>query len=114
MTIDERRPESANRALMLDVSCDTTSATVRAAGEIDLASVDQLSAAISRLSSNGHRNVVLDLTRVGFCDASGLRALLMANQRLRNAGGHLAVTGASPLLRHIITITQLTDVLDVR
>lgn len=114
MTIDERRPESATGALVLDVSCDMAVATVRAAGDIDLGSADQLSVVITRLSSNGHRNVVLDLARVGFCDASGLRALLMANERLRSAGGHLTVIGASPLLHHIMTITQLTDVLDVR
>jgi anti-sigma B factor antagonist len=100
--------------LMLQIEPDTTAATVHAAGEIDLSCAEELRAAVARLCADGHRDVVLDLTDLCFCDVSGLRAFLSANELLRAAGGHLCVTGASPLLRRVMAITRLTEILDVR
>jgi anti-anti-sigma factor len=46
-------------------------------------------------------------------DSSGLRALVMADQRARDAGRRLAIVPGAPAIRRVFEITQLHDRLDL-
>ena len=69
---------------------DVNDALVRLAvqGEIDLATVGQLGDAIARTVAGGCAEVIVDLADVGFCDSTGIRAIVQA----RNAA---ALEGAT-------------------
>lgn len=86
------------------------SATVRLAGDIDFISVETARGAVAELEGSTRR-IVLDLSRVTFCDAAGARFLLTARSRAGEAGADLvvryprrpvsrvlALTGALPLV----------------
>ena len=77
-------------------------------GELDLASVAELRAA---LGTAGERSpsVVIDVSGVSFIDSTALAALLRANDELSSNGVHLVVACPhGPVLR-LLTMTSLDD-----
>jgi anti-anti-sigma factor len=62
-----------------------------AAGELDLAAAGAFCVRVDAARGAGHRRLVLDLTRLEFCDSSGLRALLGAAEEVVASAGRIAV-----------------------
>lgn len=61
-------------------------------GEIDLATVDELEAAIDQVFANpGDHHLVVDLTDSSFMDSTGLKALVMANRKFDESGRSFAI-----------------------
>lgn len=58
-------------------------------GELDIASAPSLERSIETLASEGAERVVIDLSGVTFMDSTGLRALLLAQQRTSGNGHEL-------------------------
>ena len=64
---------------------------VRAAGEIDLATVADLDSALTQVQGDGHTHVLLDLWDVTFIDSVGIGVLLSAKRRAEKGIGGFAV-----------------------
>jgi anti-sigma B factor antagonist len=79
------------------------------AGELDLFSAPRLREAIARAD----RDVVLDLTQVGFVDSSGLAAILGAARRLATAGRRLSLVAGAGYVRALLERTGLIGPLEV-
>jgi anti-anti-sigma factor len=80
-------------------------------GDLDLQTAPDLCA---RLTRHRGRKVVLDASRLHFCDSCGLRAIMCEARENAIIGGHLVIvapTGGSA--RRIFELTGLADVLDV-
>jgi anti-sigma B factor antagonist len=65
------------------------------------------------VSGNGEKNIILDLSRVRYCDSSGLSAILVANRLCKNANGTFVLTGLNEAVERLITISQLDTVLNI-
>lgn len=89
----------------------SSTATVHCSGELDLATAPMLTACVQRQCAAGRRTVRLDLTKLRFCDARGLAALLQARQCMDDVGGQLVLVNAQPTLRRTLTLTGLDEVL---
>lgn len=91
--------------LRLTVWNQGRSVVVSVAGDVDIATTAQLSETLRAVLRRGVRRLVCDLTEVGFLDASGLRALLIARGRAIacDAWLDLACTQSQP--RKIIQLT---------
>ena len=77
-------------------------------GELDLVSSPRLGHAIDDLVGAGPvDDVVLDLAGVTFCDVRGLTSVLGAHHAVVQAGGRLAVAGASKMMVRLLTLTGL-------
>jgi anti-anti-sigma factor len=61
-------------------------------GELDLDSAPELAARIDAARAATARRVLVDLSDLGFCDSTGLRALMGAANEIRIAGGRLALS----------------------
>ncbi|HEY7259980.1 MAG TPA: anti-sigma factor antagonist [Trebonia sp.] len=83
---------------------DTAGATVQLAGEIDTTSVDAVRRAVADLVA-GARRIVLDLSRVTFCDAAGARFLVEARRRAGEAGTDLIVRNSQPSVIRVLELT---------
>ncbi len=70
-----------------------------------------LNGTIHELVEKGRTQVVLDLREVQFMNSSGLGILIGGASTLKNAGGGLAIAGASEKILALITITRLGKVL---
>jgi anti-sigma B factor antagonist len=85
------------------------------AGEIDLASIDALEAAIGAIEQEAAEgdDVVLDMSGVTFLDSSGLRVLVTANDRLDTAGNRLVIRRPSVSVVRVLEITGLLSTIIV-
>jgi len=65
----------------LEVDCipDGCCVTVRLAGEVDIASVDQVRAATREARDRGAVHLIIDCQQLDFLDSSGVKALLEAH-----------------------------------
>ncbi len=85
------------------------------AGDLDVASRDDLATALARLfECRWPQAVTLDLAGVGFVDCSSLAVLIWAHQQLSARNGGLICTGAQPVVRRIVRLTGLDGYLDLR
>ena len=84
--------------LLAVVVPDTVFTEMHLVGELDLATAPILRTLGEQQVATGHLQVRLDLSRLGFCDVAGLRALLGAQHRLAAAGGRLVLLRPAPLL----------------
>ncbi len=63
------------------------------------------------LSSQGVKNIVVDLSQCKYCDSSGLRSILIANRLCDEAIGTLIIAGLHPDVESIFRISMLHTVL---
>ncbi|HEX6712642.1 MAG TPA: STAS domain-containing protein [Thermoleophilaceae bacterium] len=102
---------------MADLGIETrdegSAKVVALSGEFDLAGVQQFERELSRLESEGTDVLLVDLTGLAFMDSSGLRALVMADQRAKRGERRFAIVPGPPAVRRVFEITQLDDRLDL-
>ena len=82
-------------------------------GELDIATTAELDDYLIRLAATGHHRLVLDLARLTFCDASGIRVLVRARERAARQCGWLRLAEVDPQLRRILAILALTTTLSL-
>ena len=81
-------------------------ARLRVEGEIDTASVAELTAALERVVASGATDLRLDLDAVAFMDSTGLTALITA-RTLLGGRGTMTVESASSAVRRTFEIAGL-------
>ena len=84
--------------------------TVLLDGELDVHTAGQLSEAIDQALEGGGA-VVVDATKLRFCDSSGLQALVAGRERAIAAGGSLVVQGVHGPVEKVLSVTGLLDLL---
>ncbi|WJV50554.1 STAS domain-containing protein [Streptomyces flavofungini] len=94
--------------LHVDVVAGLDPALVRVRGDLDVASVPVLRAALAPLL---HRQIELDLTEVSFIDSSGINALLAHLRHCRLAGGDMTVPHASAIVWRLLQIVGVESLL---
>src|SRR5256885_6145158 len=75
--------------------------------EIDIANAGALASALA-MAERAASTVVVDLTGTAFCDCSGLRALVPAQQRAVARGGQVRLVPRSTVIR-LLSMTGLKD-----
>ncbi len=87
------------------------STVVSVSGEVDMATTAQLSETLVTALDCGVTRLVCDLTEVGFLDASGLGALVLAHRRAVADHARLDVACSQPLPRRVFALTGLDTLL---
>lgn len=82
-------------------------------GEVDLSNAAELRERLTDVIDAGHRRLVIDLSGMSFCDATGLDALLTGRRRMCDHGGWLCLCGMQPIVAKIFRITALNDAFTV-
>jgi anti-sigma B factor antagonist len=86
---------------------------IRITGDLDHYSLPGFRSAISDLITNGHINIVVDMSGVEFMDSGGMSGIVFALKRLSPLGGHLRLANASPRIIRKLDIGGLTKISDV-
>src|SRR4051794_27766586 len=108
----EKEPELAQ--LRLSVSRSDGRVTIDVAGELDLATVDQLASALDEVRAAQPHTVVLDLRELEFMDSTGIGALLRAQKQLRAEGRHLVlVKSPNTPIAQILAVTGADSEVEV-
>lgn len=98
---------------MTELAIDTRAAdgvvVVSLAGDIDVATVDEVGDALTRAvtSEPPPRHLCCDLSRVTFLDSTGLSSLVMAWRTGEARGTELVVAGAHGAVRRVLELTGL-------
>lgn len=88
--------------LNIEVTDGTSPPVLAVKGEIDIATVDALRAALVEAIAVGS-TVVIDMAGVQFIDGAGLRVVLEAAESL-NGGGPLTILNPPPLVERVLTV----------
>jgi anti-sigma B factor antagonist len=81
-------------------------------GELDLATVFTLDAAIDLIDGSG-RDLILDLSDLDFVDSIGLTRFVRLHRRLREHGAGLVLRHPQPNVRRVLTVTGLDHLLGI-
>ena len=96
--------------LHVDVSNEGGVVVTTVRGELDIASVDILSATLDQVAAE--ERVVLDLAAVDFMDSSGLAVVLRQSMRRRDAGGTLHIRRPSVSVQRLLVFCCLEHLLE--
>ena len=89
-------------SLMRDDRC----AVVRVQGDIDVVSRTRFEETLFEVVDAGDP-VAVDMREVTFCDSTGLNALVAANRRAGERGGHIALVALPPRVQRVFRITGI-------
>lgn len=92
--------------------CGRSLYIIAVVGELDIATAPVLVRELGPLADRGG-HLVLDLSRLRFCDCSGLNVLDLLRQRAAVCGGSVRLLAISPALRRLITLARMPDLLSV-
>ncbi|MFE1432343.1 STAS domain-containing protein [Streptomyces griseoaurantiacus] len=96
--------------LLVEVREEGTSAVVTPAGELDHHTADLLREPLEDCLERGFSRLVVDCSRLEFCDSTGLNVLLGARLKAEAAGGGVHLVGMQPVVARVFEITGADSV----
>ncbi len=88
-------------------------ATIKASGEIDLATVETLREAMLSVLAPDIKTVVFDLDDIDHIDSTGLGVLAGAHRQMSARSGKLVIRCSQQRILRLLAITQLDRVITV-
>ncbi|MFV0126516.1 STAS domain-containing protein [Streptomyces sp. HMX112] len=88
-----------------------TGPVLEVAGDLDYNSAPRLRHAVEQLRLEPGRLLVLDLSRLGFCDSSGITALIVARNHATAARADIALAAVPDNTARVLGIVGLDQVL---
>jgi anti-anti-sigma factor len=85
----------------------------RLAGELDISTAPRLDDALMRVEADGPPLLVIDLSGLDFMDSTGLRLLISADARAREAGRRLVLVQGNEMVQRVLRITRLDERLEI-
>ncbi|WP_433331522.1 STAS domain-containing protein [Spirillospora sp. CA-294931] len=81
-------------------------ALVRVRGDIDVVSRTRFEEGLFEAVDAGP-SMVVDMRQVTFCDSTGLNAIVAANRRALERGGHIALIALPPRVERVFRVTGI-------
>jgi anti-anti-sigma factor len=106
-------PTDARDDVELSIFRGSTHTLVRLRGEIDVATAPGLRQRLFGLLKRGAGLVILDLSGVPFCDASGLGMLVGSHRHATMLGVTLRLTALRPRVARLVYINGMDRVLSI-
>ncbi|NEC63096.1 STAS domain-containing protein [Streptomyces sp. SID9727] len=105
---------SANRGrLQVEVRTEGRSEVVTPVGELDHHTADLLREPLESAVEQGHTRLVVDCSRLDFCDSTGLNVLLGVRLKAEEAGGGVHLAAMQPVVARVFEITGAEAVFTV-
>ncbi|MBA3444312.1 MAG: STAS domain-containing protein [Gemmatimonadales bacterium] len=76
-------------------------------GQLIVGNRHELKDLVQTALERGERRLLVDFSRTGYIDSSGLGALVSISKRIREAGGELRLSGLNDDLRSLFELTKL-------
>ena len=97
--------------LNVRVEKDAPEARVLLEGELDLASVGLVEERLAEVEARAPERIVIDLEQLTFIDSTGLRTLIQADARAREAGRELVLRPGGESIQRVFALTGTNEVL---
>jgi anti-sigma B factor antagonist len=85
---------------------------VELSGELDMATAPDLAERLGPLVEDGSGPVTLDVSRLEFCDSSGLAVFVEYHRRAQARGTTVALRSPSRALQRVLSLTQLDEMVE--
>lgn len=83
------------------------------AGELDIATASRIEEALRAAEEAAPALLVLDLRQLSFMDSTGLRTILGADARAREAGRRVVVVQGDENIRRVFEVTRLYERVEI-
>ena len=84
------------------------------AGELDYTNAERLQHDLQEAIGPEVRNLVMDLTDLGFCDSTGIQVFLTIRKITQDRGGNIALTNLQPRLEKLFHLTGLAPAFGIQ
>jgi anti-sigma B factor antagonist len=91
---------------------DTDSLLFRLTGDLDLTTVDRLRAVVGPACGSG-REIMLDLSKLTFCDSTGVGTFVWLHRQATAAGGRLLLAAPRRPVREVLKISGVDRAIPV-
>ena len=100
---------------ILDVQSEDRNGLVHIAlkGELDLSTVGKVQDVLDRADASSPEIIVVDLSKLTFLDSTGLRCLVTADERARDAGRRMVIVRGPEAVQRVFAITRLEERLEI-
>jgi anti-sigma B factor antagonist len=111
----QQRPPDSLRHVELKVTTRSQGdhTVISVAGEIDLYTAPRLQSELMTALTASPARLIVDMSRVDFCDSTGINVLLAAHRQARERGGELQLAGPGSATRKVLQVTGLESVFTV-
>jgi anti-anti-sigma factor len=82
-------------------------------GELDLSTVAKVQEELRRVEAASPPTLVVDLSKLTFLDSTGLRCIVTADERAREAGRRVVVVRGPDPVQRVFAITRLEERLEM-
>jgi anti-sigma B factor antagonist len=86
---------------------------IRVEGQLIVGNRQELKQAVAEALEHGERKFVIDFSRTGYIDSSGLGALVSISKKVREQGGELRLSGLNEDLRSLFELTKLDTLFSI-
>ena len=86
---------------------------VALSGELDISTAPRFEEALRRVEADGPAVALIDLSRLDFMDSTGLRLLVGADIRAREAGRRLVLIRGNDMVQRVLRLTRLDERLEI-
>ncbi len=80
---------------------------VEVEGQLIVGNRQELKAVVQEATDHGERKLLIDFSKTGYIDSSGLGALVSISKKVREQGGELRLSGLNEDLRSLFELTKL-------
>jgi len=82
-------------------------AVLQVEGQLIVGNRQELKELVQAALDQGEHRLLIDFSRTGYIDSSGLGALVSISKKIREAGGELRLSGLNEDLRSLFELTKL-------
>lgn len=100
--------------LEISVAAGEDGPVLTLSGEADLTTAAELTGALSAQLAVGARHLTVDLSRLRFADSAVIRELVLADRRLKDRGGGLALARPQPVVARALGLLGVDLMIEVR
>jgi len=100
-------------ALTITVESVDDVPVIRAAGELDLATVPEMRSVVAEVTDRQPRALIFDFQQIAYMDSSGLGILVSAKKRLGSYRGEVIVITAQPSVLKALSLSGLDQIIRI-
>ena len=82
-------------------------------GQLIVGNRQELKDLVQAALDRGDRRLLIDFSRTGYIDSSGLGALVSLSKKIRESGGELRLSGLNEDLRSLFELTKLDTLFNI-
>ena len=86
---------------------------IRAAGELEIATVPEMRTKVTEVAERRPRAIVFDFRQLGYLDSSGLGILVSARKRLAAYGGEVVIITAQSAVLKALSLSGLDQIMRI-